>query len=59
MRLMLPDDERAHIRELAKAKGVSANEWVRRAVAGQFAYEFWMQGGRRPEAERDDPSDPS
>jgi hypothetical protein len=56
---LLPDDEHAHIRELAKAKGISANEWVRPAVAMQFACEFWMQSARRPEAEPDDPIDPS
>jgi hypothetical protein len=56
---LLPDDEHAHIRELAKAKGISANEWVRRAVAMQFAYEFWMQSAPRPAPGPDDPIDPS
>jgi hypothetical protein len=59
MSVLLPGDEHAHIRELAKAMRISANEWVRRAVAVQFAFEVWMQSGQRPEAERDDPSDPS
>lgn len=48
MNVLLPEDEHARIRELAKAKGISANEWVRRAVAIQFAYEFWVESGRTP-----------
>ena len=47
MNVLLPEDEHARIRELAKAKGISANEWVRRAVAMQFAYEFWIESGRQ------------
>ena len=49
MSVSRPDDDHAHRSELAKA--ITANEWVRHAVAMQFAYESWMQSGRRPEAD--------
>jgi hypothetical protein len=58
MNVLLPEDEHARIRQLAKAKGISANEWVRRAVAMQFAYEFWIESGRQAPPP-DEPRQPS
>ena len=46
MNVLIPEDELERLKTTAKAKGISVAEYVRRAIALQFAYELWVERGR-------------
>jgi hypothetical protein len=46
MNVLIPEDELERLKKRANAKGISVAEYVRRAIALQFAYELWLERGR-------------
>ena len=46
MNVLIPEDELERLKKTAKAKGISVAEYVRRAIALQFAYELWVERAR-------------
>lgn len=58
MNVLIPEDELERLKQVASAKGISGAEYVRRAIALQFAYERWFEGERpTQEADRGDPDE--
>jgi Ribbon-helix-helix protein, copG family len=53
--LKVPDDELDQVTQAAKAKGISASEYMRRAIALQLAHDRWagVPGEERFDGERD------
>jgi hypothetical protein len=55
MNVLIPEDELERLKKTANAKGISVAEYVRRAIALQFAYELWLERGRdEPRESRDE-----
>jgi hypothetical protein len=55
MNVLIPEDEFERVKKTAKAKGISVAEYVRRAIALQFAYELSLERGReQPPQPRDE-----
>ena len=55
MNVLIPEDELERLKKRANAKGISVAEYVRRAIALQFAYELWLERGREePPQSRDE-----
>jgi predicted DNA binding CopG/RHH family protein len=54
MNVLIPEDELERLKKTADAKGISVAEYVRRAIALQFAYELWLERQQPPERRTED-----
>jgi hypothetical protein len=52
--VLIPEDELERLEKRANAKRISVAEYVRRAIALQFAYELWLERGPEEPEPRDE-----